>query len=327
MEDSNLIAWLSPAIPEDENVKDKKGKYTWEAIRMNTSLDIPPWGGNISDYRSRESTASLEDEEDHAANAASYPRLHLAFNSGLKSGLGLMFGTDSKRCDIVLPRLRYISQRHCYLTFDVERRLILRDFSTHGTIVRYDEKGGELRRHFTWILGGHDVPRRTKKIVVEIQGVSFRIAVSHVNKDPDLYNAKVNRFLQEADEPHLNGLGIESPTPRGARTPNQGPIRLKQEILGKGTFAVVRRFWDVSNGVEYAYKEPRDKRRFDRKAWEKEIDIMRQISHVSRQCCSFSKFFVTNLLLGSRRNACGLYTHSVSSIDPRICSIWESKGP
>jgi hypothetical protein len=50
---------------------------------------------------------------------------------------------------------------------------------------------------------------------------------------------------------------------------------------GHGAFAVVRRVWDVSTGIEYARKEPLDKRRFDRKAWEKEADIINQISHVS----------------------------------------------
>lgn len=275
MEDPNSIAWLFP----EKDAAD--GKRSWEAIQMNLLGYAPLQRVPESDLRSRESTASLEDEENQVANAASYPSLHLTFNSGLRSGLGLTFGTDSKRCDIVLPRLRYISQRHCYLTFDTERQLILRDFSTHGTVVKYSDKGGELRRHFTWILGGLRVPREIGHITIEIQGISFQIRISPHDEYPDLYNANVDRFLQEAEEPHLNGLGIETPTPRGAHTPSQGPIRLKQETLGKGTFAVVRRFWDVSNGVEYAYKEPRDKRKFDRETWEREIDIMRQISHVS----------------------------------------------
>ena len=73
----------------------------------------------------------------------------VAFNSELKSGHGLMFGTDPNSCNIVLPRLRHISQRYCYLTFDAERRLIFRDCSTYGTIVKYDDKGGESRRTYS----------------------------------------------------------------------------------------------------------------------------------------------------------------------------------
>lgn len=294
MEDPNSIAWLSPAEPEE---KSQVGKYSWEAMRMNISQDIQ-LQGKVSDYRSRESTVSLEDADDNTSNASSYPRLHLTFNSELKSGHGLMFGTDPNSCNIILPRLRKISQRHCFLTYDAERRLILRDCSTHGTIVKYNEKGGELRRHFTWILGGHEVPRETQTIVIEIQGVRFQIKVSRHDTRSDQYNANIDRFLNEAHEPHLNGLGIFSPTapPSQSHTPNQRAIRLKQETLGTGAFAVVRRYWDVSTGMEYAYKEPLDRRRFNQKLWEKEADIMGQISHVSKQTSSFSGICSNNLL-------------------------------
>ena len=191
MGDPNSIACLSPLKDE---VDDKR---SWDAIRMNISGYIPlrRASKSKSDLRSRDSTASLEDDENQAANTTSYPSLHLTFNTGLKSGLGIMFGTDSKRCDIVLPRLRYISQRHCYLTFDAERRLILRDFSTHGTIIKYDNKGGELRRHFTWILGNHAIAQKTAHITVAIQGISFQIKVSPHDDCIDLYNANIDRFL------------------------------------------------------------------------------------------------------------------------------------
>jgi serine/threonine-protein kinase Chk2 len=145
-----------------------------------------------------------------------------------------------------------------------------------------------LGHHFTWILGGHDVPRDTKNIVIEIQGISFQIIVSTHDENPRLYNSNVDRFLQEVkanEELSFGGLGIQSlnstAPPSGTQTPSQDPIRLKQETLGKGAFAVVRRFWDVSTGLDYAYKEPRDKKKFDWKMWEKEADIMSQISHVS----------------------------------------------
>jgi hypothetical protein len=294
MEDPDLIACLFPVKNRDDG---PKGRHTWEAIYMseNRSRYIPPripphiplQGGTKSAYRSRESTVSLEDAEDQDANYASYPGLQLTFNLGPKAGWGLVFGTDPN-CDIVLPQLSLISRRHCALTFDAHRRLILRDFSTNGTIVTYDDKGRETRRCFTWILGGHDVPRDTRKIAIEIQGIKFQIIVSTHDTHLDLYNANVDRFLQKAsanDELPLGVLGIQSTSstaaPSGAHTPSQGPIRLRQEKLGKGAFAVVRRFWDVSTGFEYAYKEPRDKSKFDRKAWEKEADIMGQISHVS----------------------------------------------
>ncbi|MCJ1350592.1 MAG: hypothetical protein MMC33_000573 [Icmadophila ericetorum] len=121
------------------------------------------------------------------------------FNPRPTSSRGFELGTDPN-CDIILPRLKYISRVHCALTFDDQRRLILRNFSKHGTIVKYNEKGGELRRtivtyddkrqeirhHFKWILGGHKVPRDTENIVIEIQGISFRIIVSTHDTHPQL---------------------------------------------------------------------------------------------------------------------------------------------
>jgi hypothetical protein len=297
MGDSNLIARLFPA--------DGKGyALGLQAILMseNKSRYVPPHRETEPHYGSRESTASL-DEDDEAASDTSAPGLELTFNPGPKGRRGLELGTQLD-CDIVLPELEKnnISRVHCALTFDDQRRLILRDFSKHGTIVKYDEKGGESRRtivtkddkgreiyhHFKWILGGHKVPRDTEEIVIEIQGIGFRIDVSTHDENLHLYNANVDRFLQQAkanDELPLGRFSIQSlpstAAPSGAQTPKQGAIRLKQETLGKGAFAVVRRFWDVSTGLEYAYKEPLNKRKFREDLWNREIEIMRQISLVS----------------------------------------------
>ncbi|KAH6723428.1 kinase-like domain-containing protein [Leptodontidium sp. MPI-SDFR-AT-0119] len=213
MEDSNLIARLFPA--------DGKGyKLALQAILMseNRSRYMPPQGETEPHCGSRESTASLEDEDDETASDTSAPGLQLTFNPGPKGGRGLEFGTHPN-CDI--------------------RRLILRDFSKHGTIVKYDEKGGESRRtlvtkddkgrelyhHFKWIIGSHKVPRDTKIIVIEIQGIGFRIDQATANEELPL-----GRFSIQSLPPTV--------APSGAQTPNQGAIRLKQETLGKGAFAV-----------------------------------------------------------------------------------------
>lgn len=280
MDDQNLIALLSTEKSEGND------SYTWMAFCLNPSRCVYPKKEPVSDIRSRESTVELEATEDETIT---YPKLQLTFDSELKGGQGLMFGTDPNRCDIVLPRLRRISQRHCYLTFDSERRLILHDISRFGTIVTYDDYGRkELRSNFTWIIGGHkDHNRRTENIFIHIQGVSFKITVSTHDDYPDLYIANVNRFLWEAidkDEFRFSALGINSTrstaAASGTQTPSQVPVRIVQETLGKGSFAVVRRYWDVSTGVEYAYKELLNKKKYDKDLWEKEIKIKKQISHV-----------------------------------------------
>ena len=151
-------------------------------------------------------------------------------------------------------------------------------------MVEYDGKGGELRRHFPWILGGCRTTQDTEIIVIKIQGIAFQIKVIHHDLSPEQYNINVDRFRLEAGESHLNEFDIYDPTapPSQSRTPDQEPLLLKQETLGKGAFAIVRRYWDVSTGHEYAYKEPIDKRNFRKELWNREIEIMRRISHVSR---------------------------------------------
>ncbi|KAL5324594.1 hypothetical protein ACEPPN_009140 [Leptodophora sp. 'Broadleaf-Isolate-01'] len=260
MEDPNVIANLFPA-------DDRRG-YALETICMseNKSRYIPPQREKKSDIRSRESTASLDDKEGTAPDNTSCPGLQLAFDSGPKAGPGLVLGTDPD-CDIVLPQLRNISRRHCYITFDSQRRLILRDFSRYGTIVSYNDKGRETRRRFTWILSAPPVSQRNgsnesiepnEPVVIEIQYIRFRIVVSRHDQDPDLYIANVDQFL-------LGALGFQSgsstATASGVASPLPiDPIRIGQETLGTGAFAIVKRHWDVSTGVEYAYKEPLNKR-------------------------------------------------------------------
>ncbi|KAG4437683.1 hypothetical protein IFR05_006845 [Cadophora sp. M221] len=141
--------------------------------------------------------------------------------------------------------------------------------SRESTASLEDDKGREQYHHFKWNIGG----------------VSFRIDVSTHDENLRLYNANVDRFLQQATANEELPLGIFSiqscpstAAPSGAQSTNQGAIRLKQETLGRGTFAAVRCFWDVSTELDYAYKEPINKRKFREDMWNREIEIMHQIS-------------------------------------------------
>ncbi|TAQ88243.1 hypothetical protein B7494_g3410 [Chlorociboria aeruginascens] len=64
-------------------------------------------------------------------------------------------------------------------------------------------------------------------------------------------------------ELHLNKLGIYDPT----------------AFASRGAYGVVSRRWDVRTGIQYAYKEPINKKAFDKILWNREIEIMRQLSH------------------------------------------------
>lgn len=196
-----------------------------------------------------------------------------------------------------MPKDNKISRRHCYITFDAQRRLIVRDISTHGTIVEYDRKGGEKRRNFTWIIGSHRVSDETDEIVIQIHdNLKFQIVVSQPTV-PELFFNKVDQFRAEVaqnDELPFGALGLQSAistatasgtqTPEqrgGANTPNENSILLRRMRLGKGAFSVVYHVWDVSTGFEYASKKFRKPENVD---WRKEASLMKQTSHVSCSC-------------------------------------------
>src|SRR5947199_9050890 len=180
MEDANLIACLYPH--ED----DKEFRYARGAIGSpeNSSRYVSAMRQKphpLLGRQSRESTAPLEEQKDETPAYLYEPGLQLTFSHRPKGDKGFALEKGRNKCDIVLPNVEdSISGCHCYLTFDDQNRLILQDNSSNGTIVHYDGKGGERRRKFTWILGGHKVPdEKTKKIVIEFhKHLKFRIVVS-----------------------------------------------------------------------------------------------------------------------------------------------------
>ena len=248
----------------------------------------------IPDRRSRETTAPPDNSKDNTPAWHYSKGLLLTFSHGPKAGLGFVLGCEASSCDIVLPSLDDISRRHCYVTFDAQRRLTVRDTSSHGTIVRYDRRGGEKRRHFIWIIGGDKVLDETREIVIQIRhDLEFQIVVSKPTF-PDLFFDNVDQFRAEVaknDELPFGALGLQSvispapatgtQTPKHGEetpTPNENSILLKRKRLGKGVFSIVYHVWDVSTGLEHASKKFRNPKEVD---WRKEATLMEQTSHVS----------------------------------------------
>ncbi|EPE25349.1 Protein kinase-like (PK-like) [Glarea lozoyensis ATCC 20868] len=306
MADPNLIACLYPVDGDND---------AWNAIHLNRDsvrylpqqTEPAPALGRRGSQESIASTAASvsASASDSAAeeNVTAHHGLQLTFDHKPKTGQGFLLGRDANSCDIVLPSSRgsKIGRRHCCLTFDAQRRLILRDLSHHGTIVTYDKKGGEKRQHivthdddrrerfhyFTWILSG-DAALDAKNIVIKLEQMQFRIVVAKHDSHLDLYYSNVDRFLQEAnanDGLHLGGLGIQSAAstalPSGTHTPtSQSPIYIKQSRLGSGSFSVVSRVWDVSTGSVYASKKFVN---MTQARWRREVDITKQLSQLSNE--------------------------------------------
>lgn len=137
---------------------------------------------NTSRYLDLDLTQSSGGRDDSKQPYLFSPCLQSSFDHGPRGKHGFLIGFDP-RCDIVVLHQPGISAFHCSLTFDEGNRLILRDHSQRGTIVTYNGKGRELRRHFTWIVGGHEALGQSTKIVIEIHillnsRLSFLIYIS-----------------------------------------------------------------------------------------------------------------------------------------------------
>lgn len=98
--------------------------------------------------------ASKESTETHCNSYDTVHRIELKFDKPPKDpASGFAFGTDEKTCDIQLGRrgaVPGISGHHFNITFNEERRLILKGLSTRGIAVSYDSQAkDEVRYRFT----------------------------------------------------------------------------------------------------------------------------------------------------------------------------------
>jgi hypothetical protein len=96
----------------------------------------------------------------------------------------------------------------------------------------------------------------------------------------------------------------------------------------------VSHHWNVSTGEEYARKKPLDQR-YDREAWEKEIDIMDRISYVEKNGISHvgnNPFLLQRVLsayvlfsLGLYRSALFLRERAAARLISRIHATRKSR--
>ncbi|KAK2801516.1 hypothetical protein FQN50_007732 [Emmonsiellopsis sp. PD_5] len=274
----------------------------WTPLACLTTLRGSLGTDSPGQSRNREAQGSQHQILKEIANTADYiptSGLRLTFSHEPKGYQGFTLGRERNECDIVLDTTYSLgaSGSHCYLTFDDQNRLILRDKSRNGTIVSYNERGAESRQHFTWIVDGNSIPDKTfREVEIKLsKTLKFRIVTPNHHTHMGQYIANIEKFRTDmaakrsafqrgaAPEAFIDKLGLASRTTTVAHskshTPNQNPIYLTIGQLGTGAFAVVDHFWNVSTGVEYACKRPSNKNKFRRVDWEKEIDILGCISH------------------------------------------------
>ncbi|KAF4949867.1 hypothetical protein FSARC_13369 [Fusarium sarcochroum] len=273
MEHDDIIAYLYPHGLGDV------GGAALESIEAN-SRHMPPRLKHTR--RQWELIDSLESLHSWALDYL--PHLVVRSSDAPKTSKGLLFGSNA-RCDVHLQRLG-VSNVHFSLTFDKEYRAIISDMnSTRGTQVTYDGKNKGIRRDFSWIVGGHDLPQYADSIIISIPGaVAFQIVVEYHHKTSPEYIARVDRFNRGlgTDETLLHGLRLKCPPMAPPNTPCTEDMILKKK-LGEGSFGVVAYVCNIRTGDERAIKSPSSnairKGMVDYGAWQQEAHIMGQVKH------------------------------------------------
>ena len=281
MSDLNIFLTLTP--------NDKWGLAV-DAFRLphNDSRYVNPTSSMV-DGPSRETTpGEFPDDEIPVNELDFFHRLQLRFDHETKVKGRVIIGSDPERCDVLLaPNVRQygISGSHCFITFDDQQRPVIRDMSKKGLTVSYDGQAKDERRnHFHWIFFPEYTAITVKLPLRNKQELAFDIHIPRHYKTHRMeYKTKVKRFM--AGAPHeyevafenlaLRSLGT-SIAPSESLSPTKRPVYLKRREVGRGTFGLVWKVFNASTGLEYAGKEF-----FHNKGWEKEIEIMKRLYHVS----------------------------------------------
>ena len=280
MEDPNLILTLKAT-----------GDYAKYAFCRphNSDRYLPPSHEVVDEcinVSSREATPFTIPETEVDGEDCSHRNRLTFYQTPKNTQQGYVFGTDPRVCDVLLGnRGRYrVSNRHFCITFDEQKRVVLRDFSRWGTSVSYDGQArNQIRHHFTWIINLDHEKFDTKTIKVKVAGIedfTFEIKLAEHKTCKDGYGMRLNSYLEESRTalPPFKMLGIHSQEATAAPTqplsPGQRPIYVKSDELGRGEFGRVYRVIDVSTGLTFAGKT-------FLLDCQGEVEIMRRVSHVS----------------------------------------------
>lgn len=251
------------------------------------------------------------------------PCLKFTFSNQPKTRKGLVVG----RCpdaDLVLPDIDGVSRYHFAITFDDDNRLIIRDLnSTCGTQVIYKDEDAMPRVGIDWDALGPGLLQSTGPVIKVTWGLQFKLVVPNHDTGSQAYLDKVARFrLGTASSEGL--FDDMRPSEAEKRRTYQGPTLWKKR-LGGGAFGEVFYAFNVTTREEFALKRPRAGREYDARAWHKEAQIMKNISHVSEMQTikRLSRNRRTTVLTPARNPSSSLSTHC--SMTNRSCTLSTSQ--
>lgn len=267
MEDPNLILTL-------EAVNERAARVFCHPHNQNRY--VAPWDDGIISFDTRECTPSVHPGAEEQSERSS--KLQLKFDLPPKDAQpGFIFGSNPAVNDVILGGRRHgISGRHFNITFDTQRRLVLKATSKASMAVSYGGQGAtQARTNFTWILfQGLDI------VVIVQDNLCFRVVpATHYNCEAE-YHQRVDLYLKESRNAlgPIGLLNIQSQETTAAPTqphsPRELPIYYDDGRIGEGSFGRVSRVFDVSTGMVYASKE------FVTGRWNREVETMRDIFHV-----------------------------------------------
>lgn len=309
MEDLNLIMTLKAVSKLAEDVFHWPHNSSWY---LPPSHEVDDESTNLS---SREATPYTLPETDANEGYSSH-WIQLTFTQRPKNiREGYVFGSDPQVCDILLGNRdrNRISNQHFCVTFDEQKRVVLRDFSRWGTSISYNRQArNQIWHHFTWIIKIGNF----KKIEVRVarqDDFTFEVKLAECKTCEDKYGLHLNSYLEESRTalPPFNMLGIYSQKTTAASTeplsPRQRTIYVKSEELGRGEFERVYRVNNVSTGLTFAGKT-------FLLDCQGEVKIMRRVSHVSIIC-----MWRNNILQAKRSILCSLW---ISQRSLYLCWLW-----
>ncbi len=243
------------------------------------------WSPDVSDriiteYDTRGVTPPARAEDPAQVTEAFGPRIRVDFDQEPKDiRQGYLFGRNAEVCDVFLGGMSDgISRKHFSIAFDAQGRLVLKSESEAPTRVSYNGKSGLPRRkHFTWVL----LPGYRIKVGIGHESIFlFEVRLGNHDSCQAEYQALVRSYLDEYQSAIVPLNSLDTGNEESTTVLTQSNSLLQESIyhqrreLGSGAFGTVHECIDVSTGHVYAAKV------FYRSQWQKEVGVLRQVSHV-----------------------------------------------
>lgn len=298
MEDPNVIMIvraMNPWTAEQFEKLHNRSRYKGPVFPEAASHETTPSLDNDDEEDDVPSHVQNNSSNYEKSNDQSFHRILLRFSDPAKDILnGFAFGSSRGKCDVYLGKGTesvHITGNHFYITFNEHGQVMLRDVSSGGMYVAYNGQGiNKLRHKFTWVFlpeiqeitGRIGDKRDEGKLEFEFQIPPHHTCLVRYRANCNSYVSKMRAARRDAGQSSLDPfarLNMDSQQSSAVQTrplsPRQGRWYFKGVELGRGSFGVVYQAVDVSTGSIYALKE------FIKHGWEREVEIMKRVSHVS----------------------------------------------